>query len=196
MLTRWPRKDTSINTYRTILSSPKVRFIGTADVGLNAVLITEGKKLWPRISNEIKRASDLEFSDRLHIVFVREEDAKPLEASVSQSVTIVALGDVVGKQAGTDLESRIESVKDEGSLLVVIGKSLEGFTDALIGLSTPIAQLAILGPQESKVYQFVRRWVPVRLVSVGSICSITLSGMLQFWLWRMILLTSSLLHRN
>ncbi|KAM0216964.1 hypothetical protein ACHAPA_008878 [Fusarium lateritium] len=168
--------DTSIDDYRTILSSPTVRFVDTSDVGLNAALITEGKKLWSQISNEIERASNLEASDRLHVVFVREEDAKPLRAALKQSVTTVALNDLVGKQAGIDLDSRIESVKQEGSLLIVVGKSLEGFTDALIGLATPIAQLAILGPQESKVYEFVRRWVPARLVSVDSICPIALPG--------------------
>ncbi|KAM0205493.1 hypothetical protein ACHAQI_009053 [Fusarium lateritium] len=171
--------DTSIDDYRTILSSPTVRFVDTSDVGLNAALITEGKKLWSQISNEIERASNLEASDRLHVVFVREEDAKPLRAALKQSVTTVALNDLVGKQAGIDLDSRIESVKQEGSLLIVVGKSLEGFTDALIGLATPIAQLAILGPQESKVYEFVRRWVPARLVSVDSICPIALPVYMQ-----------------
>ncbi|KAM0244307.1 hypothetical protein ACHAP5_006323 [Fusarium lateritium] len=156
----------------------KVRFVDTSDMGLNAAFITEGKKLWSQISNEIERASNLEASDRLHVVFVREEDAKPLQAALRQSVTTIALNDVVGKQAEIDLDSRIESVKEEGSLLVVVGNSLEGFTDALIGLSTSIAQVAILGPQEPKVYEFVRRWVPARLVSVDTICPIALPGML------------------
>ncbi|RYC80440.1 hypothetical protein BFJ63_vAg16676 [Fusarium oxysporum f. sp. narcissi] len=196
MLTRLPLTDTSIDAYRNILSSPKVRFVETSDVGLNAVLISEGKKLWPQIGNEIERALNLEVSDRLHVVFVREEDAKPLEAALKQSVTTVALSDLVGKQAGTDLGSRIELVKEEGSLLVVVGKSLEGFADALIRLSNPIAQLAILGPHASKVYEFVRRWVPTRLVSVDSICPIALPGMLQLWVWKITLLTSSLLLQN
>ncbi|KAF5532890.1 proteophosphoglycan ppg4 [Fusarium mexicanum] len=161
---------------KVLILDPKVQFIDTVNTGLNAALITPGSKSWDQIKVQIERASEFEYSDRLHVVFVRQEEAGVVRSKLECSTSSVLLDALIGGKPGTGLASCVESSKREGSVLLVAVRSLESATDALINLTTPIKQLSILGPHGSDVLDFVRRWVPARLVSVGTICPPTTPG--------------------
>ncbi|RSL83086.1 hypothetical protein CEP51_004742 [Fusarium floridanum] len=168
--------DNSSEPYQPILSSPKAQFFHTSSPDLNIGLITEGKKSWPRIAKEIKATSNLVVpqSDRLHAIFVREEDAKLLQKAIGHGQPTKVLDTLKQKEPNFQLDLHIITARDKGTLLVVLTGSLEGAIDAMVGISTPIAQLAILGPEASKVHDFAKRWVPARVISVDSICPVAL----------------------
>ncbi|KAJ4247099.1 hypothetical protein NW762_013237 [Fusarium torreyae] len=162
--------DSSTKDYSTILADPKAHIIDTLNAGVNAALINPGNRSWDQITAEIERACKLQLSDRLDVIFVRQDEAGVVRSKLQCSTSTVSLDDVFGSKTETSLRSRIASSKIEGSVLLVTTQSLEAVTDALINLAIPITQLAILGPCGPEVLEFVRRWVPAKLLSVGSIC--------------------------
>ncbi|RSL41092.1 hypothetical protein CEP54_015923 [Fusarium duplospermum] len=168
--------DNSSEPYQSILSSPKAQFFYTTSPDLNIGLITEGKKSWPCIVEEIKATSNLFVpqSDRLHVIFVREEDFKPFQNAIGHGESTIVLDTLKQKEPNFQLDLHLETAKEKGTLLVVLNRSLEGAIDAMVGILTPIAQLAILGPEASKVHEFAKCWVPARVISVGSICPVAL----------------------
>ncbi|RSL56830.1 hypothetical protein CEP53_006689 [Fusarium sp. AF-6] len=168
--------DSSSEPYRSILSCPKAQFFNTSSPDLNIALITEGKKSWSSIAEELKATSSLVVpqSDRLHAIFVREEDAEPLQKALGHGQPTMFLDTLKQKEPDSQLHLQLERSKEEGALLVILTRSLEGVIDALVGVSTPISQLAILGPEAQKLHDFAKHWVPARVISVGSVCPIAL----------------------
>ncbi|RTE81526.1 hypothetical protein BHE90_003937 [Fusarium euwallaceae] len=159
--------DNSSEPYRSILSSPKAQFLNTSSPELNIALITEGKKSWPCIAKEVKAASNLVVppSDRLHAIFVREEDAELLQKAVGSDQQTTVLDTLQQKKSNFQLHLHLKTAKENGALLVILTRSLEGAIDALVGVSAPIAQLAILGPEARKVHDFAKHWVPARVLT-------------------------------
>ncbi|KAH6959583.1 hypothetical protein BKA56DRAFT_501003, partial [Ilyonectria sp. MPI-CAGE-AT-0026] len=170
--------DKSSEPYRSMLSSPKAQFFNTSSPGLNVGLVTEGKKSWYRVAKELnERSSPLLLQcDRLHAVFVRKEDAQPLQEALGSDRPTTVLDAAEQEKLNSQLDLRLRSSKGKEALLVISTRSLEGAIDALVSISTPIQQLAVLGPEAPKVHDFAKRWVSAKVISVGSICPVALPG--------------------
>ncbi|KAH7133858.1 hypothetical protein EDB81DRAFT_805214 [Dactylonectria macrodidyma] len=176
-------------SYQSILASPGSKFFNTRDGGFNIAIICEGHKSWPLITQQVQSMTDphIPILDRLHAIFIREEDVEPFQQSMNHVLEstrtdrnsgnehVVVLKSLLSEHVDVDLDSDLASATEQGRLLLVVVRSLERAVDALVALSSSIMQLALLGPEASKVYSFVSTWVPAKVMAIDFIYPIAIT---------------------
>lgn len=165
--------------YSSVLSSNKARFYSTAP-GHNLALVTEGKKQWKKIAADIARSYDnaqMLWEDRLHAIFVRDEDYTELSRHLVQyEINTTTMDTTKQEQAAIDFAIALEVSKKAGSLIIISMNSIGRALDVMIAASSPIQQLALLGPEAHNIANFVEPWLDIKVLSVGSISSVPILG--------------------
>ncbi|KAL6704972.1 hypothetical protein ACN47E_007375 [Coniothyrium glycines] len=176
--------DDSSDLYSSLSASRKIRICETSQA-VNIALITNGPKSWDILAEEIYHmaSGDVLPTDRLNIVFVPTEDAQTLEQ------TLLNIGSEGSKRNLCRVESldrlnddhlesspkfHVQSMGQPSELYIISVGSIERAIDIMNNLSTPIQQLAVLGPQAERVARFIQRWVSVRTISTECIYPLAL----------------------
>ncbi|TIC91861.1 Aldehyde dehydrogenase family 3 member B1 [Colletotrichum higginsianum] len=158
--------------YLNNLSFSKTAFFDTSNGAFNLAIVGEGAKSWSDIARELQGASNrlVMQQDRLHAVFVREHDINALRCLLPLSSTETTFSDSLLREGGdADFEAALLSAKADCRLLVTLVGSVDQAFDALVALSSPIRQLALLGPEAGKHEDYARAWLPAQIVSIGSV---------------------------
>lgn len=137
-------------------------------MGCNVALLTEGEKGWSQVARDIAQVSRSErllLSERLHVVFVRDDDLHELRDYLEKenvSLQVFTSSDTV------DLRQTLSGSEKSDNLFVVEVRSIERAMDILVACSSSVQQLAVLGPEAEKIAAFVEGWLPFKTLSVGS----------------------------
>ncbi|OBR08118.1 hypothetical protein CH63R_09639 [Colletotrichum higginsianum IMI 349063] len=170
--------------YLNNLSFSKTAFFDTSNGAFNLAIVGEGAKSWSDIARELQGASNrlVMQQDRLHAVFVREHDINALRCLLPLSSTETTFSDSLLREGGdADFEAALLSAKADCRLLVTLVGSVDQAFDALVALSSPIRQLALLGPEAGKHEDYARAWLPAQIVSIGSVYPTTVPGEFSFF---------------
>lgn len=167
--------------YGSILSSNKAKFHSTAP-GYNLALITEGKKQWEEIAADVAQScqsAHMFWEDCLHAVFVRTEDYAELSGRLLQhGISTTSVDTTKPEHSTFDLAVHLEACRKACTLVIISVNSIGRAVDIMIESSSTTQQLALLGPQAYKMASFVEPWLNVKVLSVGSIYTVPISGKL------------------